>query len=299
MRKLITFIIFAALFAGTQVSAIDFPQGASPYFFDSPTAYSSQYFDKILQAYTLQLDPTAAIPFTYAKVKDGKAQLNADPTAYDPKLYHAIFTAYGLELTVQNAKEILKISSYAKVVGDKIVFGDSPMAYGSEEWANILSAYSLPMKQVEAPAPAPMAIGDDDGDGVPNDRDDCPDTPKYAAVDERGCWALKSAVLFDFDKAVIKKEYYSLLDDTRKAFDNAPMMKVVVEGHADSTGPEKYNQNLSERRAKAIVKYLIDKVGIAADRLSAVGYGEMKPAYPNDTKENRSKNRRVEFTPAK
>ncbi len=305
MQKLLALIVFATLSVSTQVSAVDFPEGASPFFFNSPTAYSSQYFDTILQAYNLQLDPAAAIPFTYAKVSDGKATLNAVPTAYEPQLYHTIFSAYGLELTVANAKEKLKIGSYAKVVNDSVVFGGSPMAYGGKEWANILSAYSLAHSQeTVTPAPAkqtttPVVVGDDDGDGVPNDRDACPDTPKYAAVDERGCWALDSAVLFDFDKAVIKKEFYSLLDNTKAAFDNAPKMKVQIEGHADSTGPEAYNQNLSERRAKAVVKYLVEKVGIAADRLSAIGFGELKPAFTNDTKEGQAKNRRVEFTPAK
>ena len=55
---------------------------------------------------------------------------------------------------------------------------------------------------------------------------------------------------------------------------------------------------LSERRANAVKNYLINKVGIDANRLKSVGYGESKPAYPNDTKEDRAKNRRVEFTPA-
>jgi OOP family OmpA-OmpF porin len=74
-------------------------------------------------------------------------------------------------------------------------------------------------------------------------------------------------------------------------------MKVMIEGHADSTGPEAYNQKLSERRANAVMGYLVNSVGISKDRLTAVGYGESRPAYPNDTPENQAKNRRVEFTP--
>jgi len=307
MRKMLSFVLLALLLIGSRAFAVDFPQDGSPFFFNSPTAYSSQYFDKILNAYNLQINPASeTIPFTYAKSANGKASFNAAPTAYSPKQYHDIFTSYGLQLPVENVKNILTVRSYANVVGDEIKFGNSPMAYGGPEWKNILEAYSLPEMKAAAMAtpmvekPAVVAKpGDDDGDGVPNGEDACPDTPRYAAVDSRGCWALDSALLFDFDKSVIKKEYYSLLDATQKVFDEYPKMHVAVEGHADSTGPEAYNQNLSERRAKAVVEYLTKTVGIDAARLKAVGYGELKPAFSNDTKEGRAKNRRVQFSPMK
>ncbi|WKV12849.1 OmpA family protein [Marivirga harenae] len=71
-------------------------------------------------------------------------------------------------------------------------------------------------------------------------------------------------------------------------------IEVVIIGHTDSTGPEEYNQVLSEKRAQSVVNYLTDN-GVKKDRLEYVGKGETEPAYPNDTKENRSKNRRVNF----
>ena len=72
----------------------------------------------------------------------------------------------------------------------------------------IMSAYSLPMVEVvEVVAVAPMA-GDEDGDGVLDDMDLCPGTPKGIAVDERGCWALTNALLFDFGSWTVKKECY-------------------------------------------------------------------------------------------
>lgn len=299
MRKFMVLLFFCILFAGGSASAIDFPQGNKPGFNESPTAYSSQFFDRIMQAYGLSFVKESTVPASYAKVSGDQASFNATPIAYDPASYHAILTGYGLQLTVDDAANKLKVPSYATVQGDKIMFGSSTaIAYGGTEWTNILDAYSLP-EPPAAPEPSAVTqVADDDGDGVPNDRDACPDTPRYAAVDERGCWALSAAVLFDFDKAVIRNEYRHLLDDTKKVYDSAPQMRVQVEGHADSTGPERYNQGLSERRAKAVVKYLIEKVGIAPERLTAVGFGEAKPAYTNDTKDGRAKNRRVEFTPA-
>jgi OOP family OmpA-OmpF porin len=73
-------------------------------------------------------------------------------------------------------------------------------------------------------------------------------------------------------------------------------LRVEIQGHADSTGTNKYNQALSERRAKAIRNYLTKK-SVDASRLTAVGFGEEKPAYSNDTSEGRTKNRRVELKP--
>ena len=106
------------------------------------------------------------------------------------------------------------VSSYATVKDDEIVFGNTSVAYDGEDWTAILSAYSLPV--VAAPVVVAVGCPDEDGDGVCDDKDACPGTPKGIAVDERGCWALSNALLFDFDKAVIKKEFYSLLDDTQK-----------------------------------------------------------------------------------
>ena len=155
---------------------------------------------------------------------------------------------------------------------------------------------------VAAPAPVPVPVTkatpmDSDGDGVIDELDACPGTPMGVAVDERGCWAMTNNLLFDVDKAVIKKEFYPVLDDTKKIFDKYPDMKVQIDGYTDSTGTDAYNQKLSERRAKAVRDYLVNSVGIDPNRLTAVGHGESNPAASNSTKEGRAKNRRVEFTP--
>ena len=72
-------------------------------------------------------------------------------------------------------------------------------------------------------------------------------------------------------------------------------MKVLVEGHTDSTGAHAFNMDLSNRRAKAVVDYLVGK-GVSPSRLSAQGYGPDRPIADNATKLGRSKNRRVQFT---
>ncbi len=136
---------------------------------------------------------------------------------------------------------------------------------------------------------------DSDEDGVYDEDDKCPNTPKGARVNAVGCWVLDH-VLFDFDRAVIKAEAYGQLDDVIRIMQNNPAMKVELQGYTDSTGPAQYNVGLSLRRANAVLKYLNGK-GIDKDRLAAAGFGEKNPVVPNTTKENRAQNRRVEIQP--
>jgi outer membrane protein OmpA-like peptidoglycan-associated protein len=296
MLKKFLAVSFLALCITSPAMGIELPKDASPTFYKPPTAYSSGYFNKILEAYELKLDTgkSGQLPSSFAKSADNKATYNKNPIAYSPKQYHALLTAYGLQLTAADAKAKLKASSYAKISGDKIVFGNGAIAYGGPEWNNIMSAYSLPAMD------KPMAAtpGDADGDTITDDKDKCPNTPAGAVVDERGCWAFGNALLFDFDSSVVKKELSAILDRIKGVFNSHPNLKVKVEGHADSTGPEAYNQKLSERRANAVVQGLVDR-GVQNEKLMAVGQGELKPAYPNNTEANRAKNRRVEFTPVK
>ncbi len=139
--------------------------------------------------------------------------------------------------------------------------------------------------------------GDIDGDGVVDSKDACPGTPREVKVDERGCWSYPSKLLFDFDKAEIRPEYLSRLDEAKKVFDAHPYMTVMIVGHTDDVGADDYNMELSKKRAWSVNDYLINQVGIDSGRLKMIGRGESEPAYPNDSDENRQKNRRVEFVP--
>jgi OOP family OmpA-OmpF porin len=139
---------------------------------------------------------------------------------------------------------------------------------------------------------------DSDGDGVPDYLDKCPNTPKGATVDARGCWTYAAVVMYDFNSATIKSEAYPMLDEAVLILKENPEMKVEIDGHTDNKGSAAYNMTLSERRAKSVKKYFVDK-GVEAERLTTKGFGLTKPAASNDTKEGRAKNRRVELTPVK
>jgi OOP family OmpA-OmpF porin len=101
-------------------------------------------------------------------------------------------------------------------------------------------------------------------------------------------------LFFDFDKAVLKPESFPELNRIIELMKEKSGMQIEIAGHTDSTGPDQYNLTLSERRSKAVVKYL-EKGGIDKARMNAVFFGETKPITTNATKDGRKKNRRVEF----
>ncbi len=139
---------------------------------------------------------------------------------------------------------------------------------------------------------------DSDGDGVTDDKDQCPNTPKGATVDARGCWTYAAVVMYGFDSAEIKSEAFPMLDEAVSILKKNPELKVEIDGHTDNMGSAAYNMNLSERRAKAVMEYFVDK-GVEAERLTTKGFGLTTPAVSNDTEEGRAKNRRVTLTPVK
>jgi OOP family OmpA-OmpF porin len=146
------------------------------------------------------------------------------------------------------------------------------------------------------PKPTPAAAPrDSDGDGVYDDKDRYKDTPKGARVDDRGCWVI-SNLRFNFNKAEIKPEYYSILEEVVSVMKMNPLMDILIEGHTDSVGSDDYNQKLSERCSQSVKKYLASK-GIESQRMTAMGFGESRPIASNEADEGRSKNRRVELTP--
>lgn len=140
---------------------------------------------------------------------------------------------------------------------------------------------------------------DSDGDGVPDDRDKCPDTIQGAKVDSEGCMIMNQTITFnninfELDSAQITASSRPSLDRVAKALKAQDDFKVEIAGHTDSTGSASYNENLSDQRAKSVRQYLIDQ-GIDANRMTARGYGEMEPIASNDNQSGRAMNRRVEF----
>ena len=134
---------------------------------------------------------------------------------------------------------------------------------------------------------------DSDGDGVFDYLDKCPGTPKGATIDARGCWVIRG-INFNTGESIIDPASYRFLDEVADILTQNPALKVEIQGHTDNRGSAAFNQKLSEKRANAVLDYLLQK-GISRNRLTAAGYGFSRPAASNSTPEGRAQNRRVEL----
>ena len=170
-----------------------------------------------------------------------------------------------------------------------------------------------PPKPVAPPPPPKPSCNqlDSDNDGVNNCDDKCPNTPAGTIVGPDGCPQKVvidlRGVNFKFDRPrkgetniapTLQKPTSDSMDILNQAVDTLkryPNVHIMVAGYTDSTGPEAYNQSLSERRAKIVYDYLVSH-GVSASRLDGpVGHGENDPVASNKTKDGRARNRRTEL----
>ena len=144
---------------------------------------------------------------------------------------------------------------------------------------------------------------DRDGDGIPDYLDKCPDVKGVAEaqgcplVSEKTKKVLDQAlqgIQFESSKDIIQTSSYAIIENVVKVMKDNPSYNLQINGYTDNRGKPEANRALSEKRAKAVKKYLEDH-GIAAGRLKAAGYGQEKPISDNNTEEGRKQNRRVEL----
>lgn len=139
---------------------------------------------------------------------------------------------------------------------------------------------------------------DSDRDGVENEDDRCPGTPRGVQVDDKGCAEIGTVVLkgvnFATGSATLRPAAYDTLRTVSTAMKADEDLEVEINGYTDSVGDAAKNQSLSERRAESVKAFLVQE-GVAAGRLTTRGHGEADPVDSNDTAEGRSNNRRVSF----
>ncbi|MFC3196914.1 OmpA family protein [Parapedobacter deserti] len=117
-----------------------------------------------------------------------------------------------------------------------------------------------------------------------------------AEMTDRGIMVTFDAdVLFPLNSSYLTNRAKSEIDKLVQLLNDYPGASLIVDGHTDATGTEEYNQWLSEKRAESVKKYAVER-GINGSRITTHGYGQAKPVAPNNTKEGRQRNRRVEVT---
>ncbi len=161
--------------------------------------------------------------------------------------------------------------------------------------------------EVPGVEPDGCPLKDSDDDKILDIDDDCPFVKEtYNGIDdEDGCpdelppelVTFKGAlpgIEFDFGKDTIRPVSRPVLDDAIAKLQKFPGVRVSIVGHTDNVGDPESNMDLSRRRAAAVKQYLVDG-GVDASRVETDGKGDTEPAFPNDTEENRAKNRRIVF----
>ncbi|HEX5670031.1 MAG TPA: OmpA family protein [Sulfuricurvum sp.] len=155
------------------------------------------------------------------------------------------------------------------------------------------------------PAPAPVIAApaaevcpvnvDSDHDGVFDPQDKCPNTPAGFKVDGDGC-PLKATLHLNFitNGSTVDAAGTAKIKEFAAFLKESPAYKATIVGHTDSTGSDKHNQKLSEKRAETVKTMLIDQ-GVEANRLTSSGEGEKMPVASNKTKQGRAENRRIEI----
>ncbi len=147
-------------------------------------------------------------------------------------------------------------------------------------------------------APVATAPADTDGDGIIDVDDKCPGTPAGQKVTSYGCAQTEKLeialnVQFASGKTDINTKFTADLEKFAEFMNKYPETKAAIEGHTDNTGGEKLNIRISQKRADAVKKYLVDQLKVDQSRLTAKGFGPSQPAADNTTPDGREKNRRV------
>ncbi len=141
---------------------------------------------------------------------------------------------------------------------------------------------------------------DSDKDGVADYLDQCPDTDSKLKVDEKGCpvvltedVSIKLNVTFASGSDVVEPNFFEEIRGVGRFMEQYENSQVVIEGHTDTSGSAELNKKLSQKRANAVAKILVEQYGVAADRVQAVGFGEEQVLVKEVTAADKAQNRRV------
>ncbi len=202
----------------------------------------------------------------------------------------------GFNIT-ENLKLLAKYRRYENLDEDRW----NTLEMESNYWGLELS-YRFGNTVPAAIAPVTPAAIDSDNDGVTDPQDKCPDTPATHRVDSNGCTIYKEiteqrdlgSILFDNDSSVVKSESIARIEKLANYMNKNPQSTVMISGHASDVGRADYNMQLSDKRAHAVAKILINQFGIGAERVKAQGFGITQPVIPGRSSEANKANRRIE-----
>jgi outer membrane protein OmpA-like peptidoglycan-associated protein len=179
----------------------------------------------------------------------------------------------------RNYENALKQAGWTVVYSDDDLLTEKQTVGGQERWVQLASndgaSYELRVAQKGAMEQSVTTAAD-----------------MSSALKKDGRVTLQ--INFDTGKATIKPDSQSIVDQIVQLLRDDSTLKLSIEGHTDNVGDAASNKTLSDARAKSVVAAIVAK-GIAAGRLTSIGYGQDKPIADNSTEQGRAKNRRVEL----
>lgn len=244
--------------------------------------------------------PIADKPIAWSNFRDG---VYADGAAAAPEAGTGKTVAHPFPWPI--ADQPVKWNNFRKAASQKKIVAKKPLhktvahpfpwpvADAPRKWTNVRSAPSAEPTATGVAHPFPWPVAD-----APRKWTNFRTPPARTASDcgaELNRVAKSGTILFETASAKLTSSSYATLDELARVAKTCDRVRIIVEGHTDDRGSASFNQRLSEQRAQSVAAYL-KGAGISGDSLSAVGFGESRPAVANDTAANQAKNRRIEFS---
>lgn len=173
-----------------------------------------------------------------------------------------------------------------------LIFRDNQTLFNYEYTAGVTWQFGGKAAPITAASPVARPLAPPEPEPAP-----APEAPLEPAPAEptpdRMKYCISLDIEFDIEKADIRPQYHDQVAKVGEFMKKHPGTSAFIEGYTDEVGSDEFNQELSQRRADSVVKYLVDNFGIAPSRLSAKGYGKSRPIPDNPSDEERQKNRRI------
>lgn len=258
----------------------------------------------------ITLGLVASIPFDIMKISAKVGMWNWDNDVNSTPFSSVLSDSgtdmyYGAEVSYQVTE---KMQAYISAVryefdrdkSDNVTLG---LRYFFETEASKPKPTPVRLAPKAAPVPqkvADMGPGDSDADGVTDDMDKCPTTPRGHMVDSDGCTVYEAVqyqhqltVYYANNSDVITSDYYNRIQELVDFARDNDIRYLQIVGHASAPGTDDYNMGLSKRRAESLKKILIERHGFTASQIETVGKGETELAVQGNTESAHSQNRRI------
>jgi outer membrane protein OmpA-like peptidoglycan-associated protein len=255
-----------------------------------PLAAQEARLDEALKALDANAAPADLAPVARARIQEARALLKEDPKSDQARVWIASCSLMTEAAVTQLRGQQARLERVR--LQDERIKAQSELVATQDEIFKLERGYASSLKADLDEQRRKAAAAKDEAEKRFSELNSA---LIQVSKDARGTIISMSDILFDVGKATLTQDLKTNLAKIAGILTIYKDANVQVEGHTDNVGGEEYNQKLSEKRASNVMEFLVNPGGIAAPRLTSVGYGFTKPLADNATKEGRQKNRRVDL----